>query len=185
MINATQVRVGMIILHEGDLYRVMRVDHVTPGKGNSFIRTQLRNLKVGNQTDVRFASQEKVEKAHLDQREMEYLYNDGDMYNFMDTENYEQIHMSADMLGDGVKYLLPNTKIKIDYYDGVPVAIELPKTIALKVIEADPSVKRATASAQTKNAKVETGITIRVPSFVEQGDTIKVDTETGDYVERV
>jgi len=185
MINATQVKVGMVIVYEGQLYKVMRVDHVTPGKGNAFIRTTLRNLKLGNQAEARFASQEKVEKAHLELREMEYLYNDGESYYFMDTENYEQLHLSAEMLGDGVNYLLANTKIQVDMYEGNPVGIELPKNINLKVVEADPSVKRATASAQFKNAKLETGVTIRVPSFVEAGDVIKVDTETGKYVERV
>ena len=184
MITATQVKVGMIIVKDGELFKVMRVDHVTPGKGNAFIRAQARNLRLGNQAEFRFNSQEKVEKAHLDVREMEYLYNDGETYYFMDTETFEQLHMTADTLGDGVNYLLPNTKIKVDMHEGNPIGLELPKTINLKVVEADPAVKRATASAQTKNAKLETGVTVRVPPFVEAGDTIKVDTETGEYVER-
>lgn len=185
MINATQLRVGMIIVRDNDLFRVMRVDHVTPGKGNAFIRAQLRNLRLGNQAEARFNSQEKVEKAHLDTREMEYLYSDGENYFFMDTGNYEQIQLSAETIGEGVNFLLPNHKIQVDMYEGNPVGIEFPKTVNLKVIEADPSVKRATASAQTKNAKLETGMNIRVPAFVEAGDTIKVDTESGEYVERV
>lgn len=184
MINAIQLRPGMIIVKDGELYKVMSRDHVTPGKGNAFVRIQLRNLRVGNQAEVRYSSQDKVEKAHLDQRIMEYLYSDGDQYFFMDTESYEQIHLSKDILGDGVNYLLPNTKITIDLFEGNPVGLELPKTVELKVVEAEPSVKRATASAQTKTVKLETGVEIRVPAFVKTDDVIRIDTETGEYVER-
>ena len=185
MINAIQLRPGMIIVRDGELFRVMKTDHVTPGKGNAFVRAQLRNLRLGNQAEARYNAQDKVEKAHLDQRTMEYLYEDGEFYHFMDTETYEQIQMTADMLGDGVNYMLPNHKITVDLFEGNPVGVEFPKNVHLKVTEADPSVKRATASAQTKNATLETGMTIRVPAFVEAGDTIRVDTETGQYVERV
>lgn len=185
MYNAIHIRPGMIIVLDGDLFRVMSRDHVTPGKGNAFVRMQLRNIRLGNQAERRFGAQDKVEKAHLDQRIMEYLYNDADTFYFMDTETYEQIQMSSETIGDNVNYLLPNTKIQVDMYEGNPIGIEFPKNVELKVVEADPSVKRATASAQTKNATLETGMVIRVPSFVEAGDTIRVDTETGEYVERV
>jgi elongation factor P len=185
MINAAQLKRGMIIVRDGELFRIMRVDHITPGKGNAFIRAQLRNLRLGNQAEARLNSQEKVEKAILDTREMEYLYNDGENYFFMDTANYEQIQMAKETLGDGVNYMLPNHKIQVDMYEGNPVGVEFSKTVELKVVEAEPSVKRATASAQTKNAKLETGMNIRVPSFVKTDDVIRVDTETGEYVERV
>lgn len=184
MVNAIDLRPGMIIVKDGELFRVMTRDHVTPGKGNAFVRYQLRNLRLGNQAEVRYGAQDKVEKAHLDQREMEYLYNDGEQFYFMDTANYEQMQMSAETMGDNINYLLPNTKIQVDLFEGNPVGIEFPKTVELKVVEADPSVKRATASAQTKNAVLETGMNIRVPSFVEAGDVIRVDTETGEYIER-
>lgn len=185
MINATQVKVGMIIIYQGELFRVTRVDHVTPGKGNAFIRAQLRNLRLGNQAEARFASQEKVEKADLEKREMEYLYNDGEHYYFMDTTNFEQIQMTPDMLGDGVNYLLPNHKITVDIYEGNAVGLELPKNVDLKIVDAEPAVKRSTSAGQTKNATLETGMVIRVPSFIEAGDVVKVDTETGEYLERV
>lgn len=185
MINAIQLRPGMIIIKDGELYRVMKIDHVTPGKGNAFVRATLRNLRLGNQAEARYGAQDKVERAHMDQREMEYLYSDGDNFYFMDTADYEQIQMSADTIGDNVNYMLPNTKIQVDMYEGSPVGIEFPKTVELKVVEADPAVKRATASAQTKNAVLETGMKIRVPAFVQAGDVIRVDTETGEYVERV
>jgi len=185
MINATRIRPGMIIIKDGELYRVMSVDHVTPGKGNAFIRAQLRSLKVGNQIEARYASQEKVEKAVLDQREMEYLYSDGELFYFMDTSTYEQIHLDKETLGDAINYLLPNTKVIMNMFEGNPVGVNLPQTVDLKVVEAEPAVKRATASAQMKNAVLETGMRIRVPAFVEAGDVVRVDTETGEYVERV
>jgi elongation factor P len=148
------------------------------------VQTKLKNLRTGNQIEQRFNADDKVERAVLDQTEMEYLYHDGDHYHFMNTESFEQITLSEDILGDYAKYLQPNCHVKVDLYEEKPVAIELPQTMVFKVTEADPSVKRATASAQFKNATLENGIVVRVPPFIEVGDSVKVDTETGEYLER-
>lgn len=184
MIAATQIRQGMIIVHEQQLYRVMNVTHLTPGNKRAIIHTQLRNLKVGTQAEVRFSSDDKIERAILEPHEMEYLYNDGEQYHFMNTESYEQVTMTAEMLGEAVRYLLPNTRVEADFYEGQPVGVQLPPTVTLKIVEAEPTVKRGTASASYKQARLETGATVRVPPFVEVGDCVKVNPATGEYVER-
>lgn len=184
MISTTSLRPGMIVIHKGELYRVVSATHVAPGNWRAMMQTKLRNLKTGTQIEFRFSADEKVERAILEQHEMEFLYSDGDQHHFMNTENYEQVVFTAEVLGDTVKFLQPNCKVKVDMYEGSPVAVELPKAMAFKVIQADPSVRRATASAQFKNAKLENGLTIRVPSFIEAGDVVNVDTETGEYLER-
>lgn len=175
----------MVIVYNGDLYSVMNVVHLTPGNKRGIIQVKMRNLKTGNQMENRFASDERVEKAVLEQHEVEYLYNDGGHYYFMNVENYEQFSLDTDILGDIVGYLVPNTKATVDMYEGRPVAIELPKSLPLKVVDVEPTVKKATASASFKNATLETGIVVRVPPFVQAGDVVKVDTETGEYIERV
>lgn len=184
MIPATQLKQGMVIIHNGDLYRIMSTNHVAPGNWRAMVQTKMRSLKTGTQIEHRFSADDRVERAILDQLEMEYLYNDGEMYHFMNTENYEQMALTAEVLGDYVKYLQPNCRVKVDMYENNPVAIELQKTMIFKVVDADPSVKRATASAQFKNATLENGLIVRVPSFVEAGDSVKIDTESGEYVER-
>ncbi|MBI4367450.1 MAG: elongation factor P [Deltaproteobacteria bacterium] len=184
MISATQIRQGMIIVHGGQLFRVMNVTHLTPGNKRAIIHTQLRNLKSGTQAEVRFSSDDKIDRAILELHEMEYLYAEGEHYHFMNTATYEQVSMSKEMLGNAVSYLLPNTKVECDFYDGQPVGIELPPTVTLKVVEAEPTVKRGTASSSYKQATLETGAAVRVPPFVEAGDVIKVNPATGEYVER-
>lgn len=184
MIPATQIKPGMVIVHNGDLYRVMQAVHVAPGNWRAMIQTKMRNLASGIQIEHRFSADDRVERAILEQHEMEYLYNDGDEYHFMNTENYEQVTLTKEVLGDYAVFLQPNCRVQIDFFEGQSVGIELPKTMTFKVVDADPSVKRSTASAQFKNATLENGLTIRVPSFVEAGDSIKIDTETGEYVER-
>ena len=148
------------------------------------VQTKLKNLKTGSQIEYRFSADDKVERAIMEQHEMEYLYNEGDTYYFMNTENYEQVMLDAEVLGDSTKFLQPNCKVKVDFYEEKAVAIELPQTMTFKVVEADPSVKRATASAQFKNATLENGLVVRVPSFIEAGNSVKIDTETGEYVKR-
>jgi len=184
MMRVTALRVGMLINMEGELYRVYAVDHRTPGKGNACMQTRLRNLKTGNLVDKRFLSNEKVEKAQLDCIIMEYLYHDGTGYMFMNSENYEQIHLSEDVIGEGVGFLLPNTKVTVDFYEGDAVGLEFAKNVVLKVVDTEPFMKRATASAQTKPAVLETGLKIIVPGFVAVGELIKVNTETLEYVSR-
>lgn len=184
MITATQIRHGMIISHEGQLYRVMNVTHLTPGNKRAIIHTQLRNLKTGTQAEVRFSSDDRVERAILELHEMEYLYSDGELYHFMNTESFEQVSITKELLGDAIHYLLPNTKVECDFYEGNAVGVELPPTVTLRVTEAEPTMKRATASASYKQATLETGATVRVPPFVDVGDLVKVNPATGEYVER-
>lgn len=183
-ISATQVKLGMVIIHNGQLFKVMARTHVAPGNWRAMVQTKLKNIKTGSIIEYRFAADDKVDKADMEQHEMEFLYSEGDIYHFMNTENYEQIGINSEVLGDAAKYLLPNSKVTIDMHEGRPVTVELPMSMVFKVTEADPSVKRATASAQFKNATLENGMTIRVPGFVEAGDLVKIDTETGDYLER-
>ncbi len=185
MITATQIRNGMVLQLDNSLYRVMNVNHITPGNKRGIIQTQLRNLTSGNQEDRRFGSDEKVERVVLSQHEMEYLYADGEQYHFMNTETYEQVSLNKDDLGGMISYLLPNTKVTVEFFESNPIGVVLPQTVILAIVEAEPNVKRGTASGSYKQATVETGLAVRVPPFVEVGDRIKVDTTTGNYVERV
>ncbi|MBI4237977.1 MAG: elongation factor P [Deltaproteobacteria bacterium] len=184
MIAATQIRVGMILELDKKLCRVMNVTHITPGNKRGIIQTQLRNLLSGNQEERRFGSDEKVERAILEQHEMEFLYADGEHYHFMHTENYEQVTFGADLIGDGKSYLLPNLKVVAEFYDGRPVSVVLPPSIALTVTEAEPTVRFATAAASYKQATLETGLNVKVPNFIQVGEKVKIDTSTGDYIER-
>lgn len=184
MIAATKLRPGMMILHDGELCRVMKIDHVTPGKGKAHVAANVRNIKTGNQMPCRWNSDDKIERAFLEEHEMQYLYDDGEQYHLMNTENFEQIVMDHEMFGDAIKFILPDNKVEVTFYDGNPVGIDLPKTVDLKVTQADPALKKQTASAQKKNCTVETGLVVQVPAFVEEGDVIRIDTESGDYLER-
>jgi elongation factor P len=185
MINATQLRPGMIILHEGDLYRVASVKHLTPGNKRGFMQTKLKNLKTGGGTEYKFRSEDRVEQATLDTHTMQYLYAEGDLHTFMDTESFEQISLTADEIGNLLGYLLPNQIVEIESFDGKPVGISPPSTVELEVAETEPTLKGATASASYKPAKLETGITIQVPPFIQVGDKVRVDPSEGKYLERV
>jgi elongation factor P len=185
MINATQLRPGMIIIHDGVLYRVASVNHLTPGNKRGFMQTKLKNLRTGVGTEYKFRSEDRVEQATLDSRNMQYLYADGDLHTFMDTENYEQISLTAEQIGDLLGYLLPNQIVEIELFEGRPVGISPPSTVELEVTETEPSLKGATASASYKPAKLETGITIQVPPFIQVGDRVRVDPLEGQYLERV
>jgi elongation factor P len=184
LIQATQMRVGMCILFEGNICRIMQVQHVTPGNWRGFVQAKMRNLKSGNSFEHRFGSTEKVERAILDTSPMEYLYSDPSGHHFMNQETYEQITMEEEALGDTMLYLLPNTVISVDFHDGVPVGIELPNTVTLEVVDTEPSMKGATASASYKPAKMETGLTVQVPPFIEVGTKILIDTRENKYLSR-
>ena len=185
MIQATQLRPGMIIVHEKDFYRVTAVHHLTPGNKRGFMQTKMKSLRTGVGTEYKFRSEDRVDQAILQTRQMQYLYAEGDMHTFMDTENYEQMTLSADDIGDLLPFLLPNHVVEVELYDGKPVGISPPSTVDLEVVDTEPSMKGATASASYKPAKLETGVTIQVPPFVQIGDKVRVDPAEGTYLERV
>jgi elongation factor P len=184
MINATQIRAGMTLLYNDAPHTVMTAKHVTPGKGNAVVQTRLRNIETGIATEKRFRSDEKVEKARLDKVEMEYLYSDGDTHHFMNSETYEQIELTSEKLGNGVYYLIANIKFIIEFYKENPIGVIPPKVVELKIIDTPPNLKGATATASPKPAKLETGLSINVPPFVEVGEVVRVDTVEGKYLER-
>jgi elongation factor P len=183
-IPATQMRPGMVIKHNNDLHLVFSVEHRTPGNLRAFIQAKLRNIRTGAMFEHRFRSGDAIDKIVVDEIQMEYLYSDGDDYYFMDTTTYEQTNLKRETLGDAVDYLTPNLQIKVEFYDGKPVGIELPQTVDLKVIETEPGLKSATASSVTKPAKTETGLVVQVPPFINEGETIRVDTSEGTYLSR-
>ena len=183
-IPATQLRPGMIIKHNNDLHSVFSVEHRTPGKLRAFIQAKLRNLRTGAMFEHRFRSPDPIEKVNVDEVDMQFLYADGDSYYFMDTSNYEQTHLSKEVLGDAVDYLIANLEIKVEFFDGKAVGIELPQTVELTVVETEPGLKSATASSVTKAAKTETGLVVQVPPFINEGEKIKVDTAEGVYLSR-
>ena len=183
-IPATQLRPGMIIKHNNDLHSVFSVEHRTPGNLRAFIQAKLRNLRTGAMFEHRFRSPDPIEKINVDEVNMEFLYSDGDDYYFMNTENYEQTNLKRDILGDAVEYLTPNLNIKVEFYDGKPVGIELPQTVILTIVETEPGLKSATASSVTKPAKTETGLVVQVPPFINEGEKIRVDTAEGAYLSR-
>ena len=178
------LRPGIVIKHEGELYTVFSVEHRTPGNKRGFMQTKMRSLRTGAMTDYRFSSEDRVERAELDEHEMEYLYQDGDHYYFMNTETYEQIHLSKEVLGDSVQYLLPNMKFLVEFYEGQPMGIELPATVDLQVVETEPAIKGASVSNVMKPAKLETGLVVNVPPFIAIGERIRVNTAEGTYQER-
>ncbi len=184
MISATQIRSGTLVLHNGELHRVHEVIHKTPGNLRGFVQVKMRNLRNGAMIQHRFGSTDRVEKASLDEKEMEYLYSDAAGHHFMDSRTYDQITLSDEVIGDMQKYLLPNTVIRADFFESNPVGIELPNTVTLKVVDTQPGLKGATASASYKPATLETGLSVMVPQFIEAGTVIKIDTRDNSYLER-
>jgi elongation factor P len=174
----------MLIKIDSDLFRALEVQHVTPGNLRGFVRVKMRNIRSGVLADNRFRSEDTVERAVLDEREMQYLYQDGDDYYFMDTATFDQIHISSEALGDSVNYLKPEMTIQVEFYGSEPVGIELPQTVDLKVTDTVPGIKGATASNQIKPATLETGVVVNVPPFINTGDVVRVNTETGEYLSR-
>jgi elongation factor P len=184
-INYSQVRKGMVIVGEdGQLYSVVDRDLNTPGNWRAILNLKLKNLKTGAVTPKRFRPEDKVELAYLDKRPMQYLYQDGDDYVFMDQETYDQTHLSKEWIGELILYLKENDSAQVVFYDGKPISLELPATVELKVVDTEPSVKGATAAAQYKPATLETGLKISVPPFVNVGEVVQVDTRTGEYLSR-
>ena len=184
-IQATRLRKGMLIKVGNDLFRLLDVHHLTPGNKRAHIQCRMRNIRTLTLSDYKFRAEEDVERAMLDEREMQYLYNDADHFYFMDTSTYEQVHISHEALGDSKNYLIPDSTIRVEFYETEPVGIELPPTVDLVVKETVPWIKGATASAQVKPATLETGLVVQVPPFVNEGDKIRVSTETGEYQSRV
>ena len=176
---------GMLIKIGQDLFRVLELQHVTPGNLRGFVRVKFRNIRTGTLSDQKLRSEDFVDRATLDEREMQYLYRDGDSFHFMDTSSYEQLHIDAEALGDNVNYLIPDALIKVEFYGSEPVGIELPQTVDLVVEDTAPGIKGATASNQIKPATLETGVVVNVPPFINPGDVIRVNTETGEYLSRV
>jgi elongation factor P len=174
----------MVIKFNNELYSIFSVNHRTPGNLRGFVQVRMRSLRTGSMTEHRFSSEDKVEKALLEEQEMQYLYDDGEYYYFMNTENYEQMHLMKDLLGDATQYLIPQLMVKVEFYEGKPMSVELPATVDLTVMETEPGMKGATVSNVTKPAKLETGLVVQVPSFITEGEKIRVNTAEGTYQER-
>lgn len=184
MISATQMRPGMVIKFNNDLFSVFSVNHRTPGNLRGFVQAKMRNLRSGTMIEHRFSSEDRVERAILDEVQMEYLYDDGEYFYFMNSENFEQLHLTKEILGDAVSYLIPQLKVSVEFYEGKAMSVELPATVDLKVIETEPGLKGATVSNVTKPAKLETGLVVQVPPFITEGEMIRVNTAEGTYQER-
>lgn len=185
MISAGDFRNGITIELENNIFQIIEFQHVKPGKGAAFVRTKLKNIKSGGVIEKTFRPTEKCPQARIDRKDMQYLYSDGDLYNFMDIENYEQIALNADAVGDTLKFVKENEMVKVCSHNGSVFAIEPPLFVELEITETEPGFKGDTATGATKPAVVETGATVYVPLFVEQGDKIKIDTRTGEYLSRV
>ncbi|MBI4546106.1 MAG: elongation factor P [Gemmatimonadetes bacterium] len=182
---ATQIRRGTVIVFNGDPCRVVDFRHHTPGNLRAMVQTKMRNLRTGAAFEHRFRAADTVEKAALATHELQYLYSDGHHYHFMNTENFEMLELDAETLGDSAQWLTPNMLILAEFYEARPIGIELPSSLELKVIETDPAMRGATQTAMTKPARLENGVTVQVPAFVNEGDTLRVDPTQGKYLERV
>ncbi|KUK11021.1 MAG: Elongation factor P [Clostridia bacterium 41_269] len=185
MISTNDFRTGLTIELDGQVYMVLEFMHVKPGKGSAFVRSKLKNIETGATIEKTFRAGEKVPRAHLDKRKMQYLYTDGEAFYFMDEETFDQMALNTEQLGDAVNYLKENMVIDVLMYKGRTIGVELPNFVELKVVETEPGVKGDTATGATKGATLETGAKVQVPLFIEAGDIIRVDTRTGEYMERV
>lgn len=185
MITTSDFRTGLTIELDGDVYIIVDFQHVKPGKGAAFVRSKLKNAKTGGTTERTFRAGEKMSRAIMDRREMQYLYNSGDEYNVMDTETYEQFALTAEQLGDDIKYLKENMNINVLFYQGQVFGIELPYFVELEVADTEPGIKGDTASGGSKPATMETGLVVQVPFFINIGDKLRIDTRSGEYMERV
>ncbi len=185
MIAATQIKRGMAIKLNGELYRVFSFQHITPGNWRGMVQTKLKSMKTGSIIEHRFRSEDRVDQAYLETHEMEYLYSDSTEYYFMNTESYEQFHLPSELIEDAVPFLIPNIKIQVEYYEGRPIGVDLPASVELRVVSTEPALRGATVSNVNKPAKLETGLVIQVPPFINEGELIRVDTNEGKYLERV
>lgn len=184
MISATQLRPGMVIKFNKELYSVFSMAHRTPGNLRGFVQVKMRSLRSGSMTEHRFSSEDKVEKAALEEHDMEYMYDDGEYFYFMNVETYEQMHLTKDLLGDAVNYLIPQLKVAVEFYEGKAISVELPPSVEMTVLETEPGLRGSTVSNVTKPAKLETGLVVQVPSFINEGEKIRVNTSEGAYLER-
>lgn len=183
--NANDIRKGMVILHNGEPHSVMESQHRTPGNLRAFVQVRLRNLKNGNSFETRFSSTESVERAMLSKQDMDFLYQDEDLYHFMNTENYEQVALNGDSLGDAAKYMTEGIKVQIEFYNTEPISVTLPGSIELEVVETEPEIKGGTASNSPKPAKLSNGVTVMVPPFIKQGEKVRINPNEDKYIERV
>jgi len=184
MIASTQMRPGMVIKFNNELFSIFSVNHRTPGNLRGFVQAKMRSLRSGSMIEHRFSSEDRVERAMLDEQEMEYLYDDGEYYYFMNTADYEQMHLTKEILGDAVSYLIPQLHVNVEFYEGKPISVELPATVDMTVVETEPGIKGASVSNVTKPAKMETGLVVQVPPFITEGEKIRVNTAEGTYQER-
>ena len=184
MIAATQLRPGMVVKFNNELFSIFSMVHRTPGNLRGFVQAKMRNFRTGSMIEHRFSSEDKVERVALDEQEMEYLYDDGEYYYFMNTETFEQVHLTKDILGDGVDYLIPQLKVNVEFYEGKAISVELPPSVEMTVVEKEPGLQGATVSNVTKPAKMETGLVVQVPPFINEGERIRVNTAEGSYLER-
>ena len=184
MINATQLKIGNIVMYNKEPHRITKLLHITPGNWRGMVQTKLRNLRSGANAEVRFRSEDEVEKMNLDTKQMQYLYHDQHGYHFMDTETYDQIALADGDLGETMSYVVPEAMISMEWIEGKPVGIDLPSAVDLKVVDTAPGIKGATASAQRKPATLETGLVVQVPSFIEEGEVVRISTIDGNYLER-
>jgi elongation factor P len=184
-VSAVEIRVGNLLEWDKRVWRVLKCYHVhVGGRGGAFMQVEMKDIESGTKTNQRFRTEDKVERAFVEPRNMEYLYQDGDSYVFMDKQNYEQLSLSADFLEGQSGFLLPNTDVQINFYNGRAIGVELPPSVVLTVTDTEPAIKNATATTTFKPARMETGITVQVPPFVNQGERIKVNTNDGTYMER-
>lgn len=184
MMSATQIRPGMVVKFNNDLFSIFSMVHRTPGNLRAFVQVKMRNLRNGTMMEHRFSSEDRIERAELEQHEMEYLYDDGEYYYFMNTATYEQLHLTRDILGDAVEYLVPQLKVSVEFYEGKPISVELPAAVDMTIVETEPGLKGASVSNVGKPAKLETGLVVQVPAFINQGEKIRVSTSEGTYLER-
>jgi elongation factor P len=185
MISSNDLRNGVTIVVDGQLWTVIEFLHVKPGKGSAFVRTRLKNVKTGTTLERTFRAGEKLERATVDNREMQMLYNDSDGYHFMDQESFENVTLQRDLIGDPADFLKDAMVVDVQFHDGVPIGVELPAHVELKVVETDPGFRGDTATNVTKPAKLETGTTVQVPLFIETGNVIRIDTRDRRYIGRV
>ncbi len=184
MVSAGDFRNGVTIEFEGGIYVIVEFQHVKPGKGAAFVRTKIKNLKTGAVVEKSFRPNEKFENAHIERKDMQYLYSDGELFHFMDNDTYEQIALNADTLGDSLKFVKETETVKMLSHNGQVFGVEPPLNVILEVTETEPGVAGNTAQGATKPATVETGATLNVPLFVNIGDKLKIDTRTGEYLSR-
>jgi elongation factor P len=184
LIQATQLRAGMVLEYNKDLWRVMTVTHITPGNWRGMVQTKLRNIKTGSQTENRFRSEDRVERIILSQQKMQFLYQEGDDFHFMNSETFEQITIPKELIEDVAGFLTPNLDVEVEFHEATPLNVSLPKTVSLKVTQTDPGMRNAAVTNTLKPATLETGMVIQVPHFVAEGDTITINTETHEYLSR-